>query len=126
MERTWFLKNNYQIKTFFEFVNVEYENDYPSHSFLIYQYRNGNWNWFENADFNNRGIHSFKEIAELLDYQYQNYLKLLKTFAIKGEEIDQILITELEKPKSNIGAKEYLEHVIGKKENKVDERKNNC
>ena len=57
-ERYWFISHNYKVKTIFEMVNLDYDNNYPSHAFLIF-YKENNWCWFENADFNNRGIHSF-------------------------------------------------------------------
>ena len=58
LERDWFLKNGYEIKTIFEMVKLDYDNIYPSHSFLVYK-DNNCWFWFENSDFNNRGIHKF-------------------------------------------------------------------
>lgn len=67
---------------------------------------NNNWNWFENSDFNNRGIHSFNTFDELITYQYNKYLEYLKEFNIKKEEIKKIIIREFEKPKSGITAKE--------------------
>lgn len=110
-ERSWFLSHNYEIKTFFEIVNLDYPNDYPSHSFLAYK-ENDKWYWFENADYNNQGIHSFNSLDELIDFEYQKYLELLHSFNIKEEEIKNIILKEFDKPKSNISFKEYLEHVL--------------
>ncbi|MBR3229484.1 MAG: hypothetical protein IKF91_01500 [Bacilli bacterium] len=111
LERDWFLKNGYEIKTIFEMVKLDYENEYPTHSFLIYK-NNDCWYWFENSDFNNRGIHKFNTLDELLKYQYKKYVKLLKTFNITNDELEKITITEFDKPKEHISAKEYLNHVI--------------
>ena len=110
-ERVWFLENNYEIKTIYEMVLLDYDNDYPSHSFLTYK-ENNNWYWFENADFNNRGIQKFNSFEELINYQYKKYLELLNTFNITDEEIEKIIITEFTIPKENSTAHEYLEHVI--------------
>ena len=33
LERFWFLKNKYEVKTFFEMVNLNYETNYPTHTF---------------------------------------------------------------------------------------------
>lgn len=113
-ERYWFNKNNYEIKTIYEMVNVDYKNDYPTHSFLIYK-ENDTWNWFENSDFNNRGIHTFNSYKELIKYQYNRYLDFLKEFNIKKEEIDKIIMTEFTEPNDNINADEYINHVLSSK-----------
>ena len=110
LERFWFLENGYNIKTIYEMVKLDYDNDYPSHSFLVYQ-DNNYWYWFENADFNNRGIHKFNSLDELLSYQYQKYVDYLKIFNIKDDEIEKIIVTEFDKPKEHISAKDYLNHV---------------
>ncbi|MBR1386564.1 MAG: hypothetical protein IJ568_07010 [Bacilli bacterium] len=118
-ERKWFLKEGYQIKTIYEMVKLDYDNNYPTHTFLIYK-DNEYWCWFENADFNNRGIRKFMTIDELLNYQYKKYLDFLKTFNITSEEIEKIIMTEFDKPKEHINVKEYLEHVINSKEIKFN------
>lgn len=115
LERYWFEKHNYEIKTIFEMVNLDYINTYPTHTFLIYKDENNNWNWFEHSDNKNQGIHKFSSLNELLKYQYNKYIKLLKTFNIKDEEIKKIILTEFEKPISNISAEEYLKFVINSK-----------
>lgn len=111
LERYWFLKNGYEIKTIYEMVKLDYDNIYPTHSFLVYK-DNDYWCWFENADFNNRGIHKFNTLDELLNYQYKKYVDYLKTFGIKNDEIKKIIVTEFDKPKEHISACEYLKYVI--------------
>lgn len=114
-EREWFEKHKYEVKTIFEMVKLEYKNDYPTHSYLVYKDENNKWNWFENADFINRGIHTFNTYEELIEYQYSRYLCSLKTYNIQKEEIEKIVITEFNKPKGNITAEKYLNHVISSK-----------
>ena len=113
-EREWFLKNGYEIKTIYEMVKLDYDNIYPTHSFLVYKYDNY-WYWFENADYNNRGIHRFNTFDELLNYQYKKYIEALKTINITKEELKKIIMTEFDKPSTHISAKEYLNHVINSK-----------
>ena len=110
-ERSWFLEKEYEIKTIYEMVKLDYDNVYPTHSFLVYR-DNNYWYWFENSDFNNRGIHKFNTFLELLDYQYKTYVEFLKTFNITNDELDKIIVTEFDKPKEHISAREYLNHVI--------------
>ena len=111
-ERDWFLKKGYEIKTIYEMVKLDYDNEYPTHSFLVYKDKNDYWYWFENADFDNRGIHKFNSFDELLNYQYKKYVEFLKTFNITDEELEKIIVTEFDKPKEHISAEEYLNHVI--------------
>lgn len=115
-ERDWFLDNKYEIKTIFEMVLLDYDNPYPTHSFLAYKDENGFWCWFENADLNNRGIHKFETFDKLLNYQYNCYVAFLKTYNISSEEISKTVITEFDKPKKHISAKDYLDHVLNSKQ----------
>ncbi len=110
-ERDWFLNNNYEIKTIFEMVKLDYENEYPTHTFLIYK-ENNNWYWFESADSNNRGIHKFNSLEELIKCQYKKYVELLRTLNINDKEINNIIVTEYSKPKEHISTEKYLEHAI--------------
>ena len=113
-ERDWFIKNSYEVKSFFEMVQLDYQNSYPSHSFLVYK-DNNKWCWFENADLINRGIHTFDTLEELLKYQYNKYLELLDSFNISKDEIEKIIIREFDKPESGISADAYLDYVINSK-----------
>ncbi len=120
-ERDWFLKNGYEIKTIYEMVKLDYNNVYPTHSFLAYK-DNDCWFWFENADFDNRGIHKFNTFEELLNYQYEKYVEFLKTFNITNEELERIIVTDFEKPKEHISAEEYLNHVINSRQIKINKK----
>lgn len=117
LERYWFETHNYKVKTIYEMVNLPYENPYPTHSFLIYQ-DNDTWNWFENSDFNNRGIHTKKTEQDLIEYQLNKYKNYLKEFNIKDDEIKNLIIKEFTKPKYHITAEEYINHVTNSKDYK--------
>lgn len=109
-ERIWFFKNGYKIKTYYEMVMLDYVNPYPTHSFLTYN-KDGKWYWFENSDFNNRGIHEFESEDKLLKYQLSTYIKFLKEFQIKEEELKNVKLFLYDKPSKNIPASEYINHV---------------
>lgn len=115
IERSWFLEHGYEIKTIYEMVSLSYENIYPTHTFLIFKDEKGKWNWFENADFQNRGIHTFSTIEELLHKQYACYISLLKTFSIREEEIHYIIMKEYNEPMVNSTVNAYIEHVVNSK-----------
>ena len=87
-------------------------------SLLVFKDKDNTWCWFENSDYQNRGIHVFNTLDELIKHQQEKYIELLKTFEIKDEELKNIILKEYEKPKSNITAKEFIEHVINSKDYK--------
>ena len=111
LERAWFEKNNFEYKTYFEMVNLDYENNYSTHTFLIYREDN-KWYYFENADYDNKGIFEFNTIEELLEFQKEKYIIHLKEENIKDEELDKIIRVEYEKPNNHISASEYIEYVL--------------
>jgi len=113
LERSWFLENNYEIKTVYVMVNLDYENNYPTHSFLTYKNKDNNgWNWFENSDFDNRGIHRFQSFNELIKYRLDKYKSLLKRFNVSEEELSNITMKVFSQPNSNCSVKEYIDFVI--------------
>ena len=118
LERNWFVKHNYKVKTIYVMVNLPYENIYPTHSYLIYQDKDNSWNWFENSDFNNRGIHMKTTEEEIILFQLTKYKEFLKEFDIKDEELEKIIIKVYEKPDYHITAEEYINHVINSKDYK--------
>ncbi len=109
-EREWFTRNGYRVATFFEMVVLPYENIYPTHSFLVYE-KDDKYYHFEYSDFNNRGIHEYGSLEDLLNKQYNSYLKYLDEFNITEEEKSHIILKIFNKPKEHISAKEYLEYV---------------
>ena len=111
LERFWFERNNYEVKTFFEMVKLNYENNYPMHTFLAFK-DGDKWYYFENADNKNRGIHAFSSLDELLKYQYNKYIEYLREFDILDKEIKNIIIKEYFKPKERIGIEEFIEEVL--------------
>ena len=67
LERLWFLNNNYNIKTFFIRFELDYENDLPTHTFLLFE-KNNKWFYFENAFNDYRGIYEFDNIHRALEF----------------------------------------------------------
>ena len=82
-----------------------------SHTFLVYKDKDNTWNWFENADFQNRGIHKFNNLDNVIDYQLTRYKQYLSVFNIKEEELEKIILKEYDKPKVNLTALEFIEYV---------------
>lgn len=120
LQRYWFEANGYEVKTIYEMVALDYNNEYPTHSFLIFKDKDNCFCWFETSDSTNCGIHTFSTLEELLAYQYARYVDRLKTFSISKQELDAIIIREFEKPASHISAREYIDLVVCSKEIIID------
>ena len=114
LERNWFIKHNYEIKTFYIMVEVNYVNNYPTHVFLVFKENNG-WNLFESADYINRGIFKFGSINELIDNQFKKQIQLIKSIDSNFNCLDKIHVYEYNKPKYNINAKEFIDYCINAK-----------
>ena len=111
LERMWFTEHGYDIKTFFIWFDVEEDNNYPSHTFLLY--KNGNkWNWFENAFELRRGIREYDSIEEAIEdvkkYQIEFATKVFKVPEELGKTLNSCEYTGIYKP---CGVEEYLNHV---------------
>lgn len=63
LERDWFSKNNYKFKTLYIMFLFNHENNFPTHSYLVFE-RNNKWYWFEYSDEINAGIHEFDSYGE--------------------------------------------------------------
>lgn len=114
LERDWFQINNYEYKTFFICFLFDYDNTYPTHSYLIYKDKTKNrYYYFEHADSNNKGIFEFDSYEEAIKYQLEKYLKnVRKNNIVNKEELMHLHIYEFDKPKTNINQKEYLNHIL--------------
>ena len=111
-ERFWFQTYKYEFITIFEMVRLDYPNNYPMHTFLVYK-ENGFWYYFEWADFNNQGVFRFKSLNEALDYQFNKYKNTLKNLNIKEEELNKVIRKIYLKPLDKYTAEEYLEFIMG-------------
>ena len=119
LERDWFLKHNYEIKTLFIGFMFDYENSYSVHTYLIYKDKiTSEYCLFEHADYVNRGIHRFKTYKEAVLWQKQ---KQIETNEREGNVINEEIIThihifEYEKPKYGINCDEFINYVLDSNE----------
>lgn len=109
-ERFWFTNHNYEFITIFEMVKLDYPNNYPMHSYLVYK-ENGCYHYFEWADYNLRGIHSFDTFLEAINYQFEHYLKVLDGLNITEEEKQKIIRKSYKKVEGNISILDFLKNV---------------
>lgn len=108
LERDWFTKHNYEIKTIFIWFDINETNNLPTHTFLVYK-ENNKWYWFEKG-----GIGEFSKLEYLLDYVKENHYKHAKNFGATPEIKKQIKFYEYSRPPYNIGVDEYIDFVTTK------------
>ena len=103
--RNWFINNNYEVKAF----NIQ-ANDLinTSHSFVAYKDKisKDKWNWFEIAWKNQRGIHSYNSLKELLINNYKLYMEELKNKEIKT--LEKITLYSFPIPKKHSTINKYI------------------
>ena len=112
LERVWFEKNHYHYHTFFIQFEVNKENNYPTHTFLIYE--DGNFfYWFEHAFEAERGIHKFHSLDEAIEYVKAKQIEYTKLNNIEAsdEDMDCLVVYEYTKPKDHLGVDDYLDFV---------------
>lgn len=115
LERLWFSKHNYNFVTIFIWFSVDYKNNYPTHSFLLFE-ENNKWYWFENAFFDYTGIHEYSSKENALnDIQEKFFNQTLENGWAKPEDRKYVQMNEYSKPKDNLTVQEYLNHVTGNK-----------
>lgn len=112
LERAWFEEHNYIVKTFYIMFVLPYENNYTTHTFLIYE-KDNKYYHFEHADYYNRGIHEFNTLTEALDNEYNYHLNSnKKENSITSSEIKSLHIFEYNKPPFNISFNDFITYII--------------
>ena len=115
LERLWFSKHNYEFKTIFIWFEVDYNNNYPTHSFLLYK-ENNKCYWFENAFFDYQGIHEFNTYEEAIDFIKERHLdNAINNKVAKKEDYDLIKCYEFQGFNKALSVEEYIDHVTNGK-----------
>ena len=114
LERLWFENHNYEIKTFFIWFEIECENNYPTHTFLLYK-KDNKWYWFEHAFEDYRGIHEFISIDEAIEYVISKHLEYAVNNGIAKSEDRKLIVTyEYSKLEKTVNVDDYINHVTNK------------
>ena len=112
LERDWFTKNGYNVKTFFSIFELDYDNPYTTHTFLVYE-DNNKFYLFEHADYENRGIWEFSSYNEAVKAQIKRSVTLnRKNNNLKDDELSSLCVYEYNKPKYNISMNRFIDDVI--------------
>ena len=112
LERLWFENHHFEVKTIFIWFEVDYENDYPTHTFLVYK-NNHKWYWFEHAFEDCWGIHEFESLEETINTVISKQLEYAISIGI-AKESDKKLIKSYEYMKiiEPLTIEEFINHVI--------------
>lgn len=112
LERYWFEKNKYNYKTIFIHFEMEEENEYPSHTFLVFEKEN-KWYWFEHSFLKHRGIHKYEKLNELIEDVKQKQLEIAIEIGVATAE-DYKLIKDYEygTPQYGCDAEEFWKRIV--------------
>ncbi len=112
LERDWFSKKGYEFKTIFIWFLFNKENNYPTHTYLVYK-ENNKWYWFEHANYNNKGIHEFNSLKDAILFQMKKHIEYAsKNNEINEEIINNIHIYEYNNPKYGCNMAEFIKNII--------------
>lgn len=121
LERDWFEKHNYEYKTIFVIFLHNTKYPYVCHSYLIYKDKENNtWNWFEHADYLNRGIHSFDYFEKCVLAQRSAHIEFNKSIGYPMDEniINCLHMYEYQKPNEKCSNSEFFDNIFS--DNSVD------
>ncbi len=119
LERAWFKENNYEFKTIFIWFLFEYENTYPTHSYLIYKDKETHkYCYFEHADYENRGIYRFDSYEEAIRYQMEKHIEYTEKCGniVDNDVMKHLHIYEYDVSKYGISFEEYIDNILDSKE----------
>lgn len=112
LERSWFIKHNYNFKTYYMMFLFNEPNNYSTHTFLVYE-ENNKWYLFEHSDYYDRGIHEFNTLNEALKYKLQKHIEYNRQYnEINQDVISHLHIYEYEKPDYNINFNEFIDNIL--------------
>lgn len=113
LERFWFKEHNYNFKTFFIWFYFEEDNNYGTHTYLVYE-KNNKYYYFEHADYNNKGIYEFDSYKDAIEYQMSKHINFMKQngLPIDEEILKHIQVIEFNIGKYEIDMNEYFENLF--------------
>jgi len=111
LERDWFLKHDYECKTFYIWVELPYNNPYYTHTYLVYKDQD-KWCYFEHPDSEQRGIHEFDSLEEAVEYQKNIHISRNRRRGLTDEELQNLKIYEYSVPKFGCNFYEFIDHIL--------------
>ena len=113
LERDFFKKYNYNFKTFFIWFKCNRQNNYPTHTYLVYQDKSTKeWCWFEHSDYTNKGIHKFKTLHDAINAQKHAHIKYAKSYRKSKTDASKIEILEYDNVTYGCTIDEFMNYVL--------------
>ena len=111
LEKQWFDNHNYEYKTIFIWFYFNKENNFPTHTYLIYK-KNNKFYYFEHSDFNNRGIYEFNSYEEAIEFQKNKHIEYAKSYIkITNFDLEHLKIYEYESV-PNCTAPKFIDNIL--------------
>ena len=109
LERKLFGENNIKNETYF--IYIDDKNNLPSHTFLVYYVDNKVY-WFEHSWFDEKGIHEYNNLNDLLNDVEIKFIKSRENEVPKGLDVH---IYKYNKPNYNISCNEFYNYIFTQK-----------
>lgn len=110
LERVLFETKNINTETFF--IYLDDKKNLPSHTFLVF-YQNNKVFWFEHSWYNEKGIHEYSTLKELLKDVKEKFIKS------RQDEVPintKVYIYKYKKPPYNLTCNEFYDYIFNEKE----------
>lgn len=102
------LLDEFNIKNETYFIYIDDKKKLPSHTFLVF-YMNNKIYWFEHSWFNEKGIHEYNNLNELLNDVETKFIKSREDEVPKDLDV---YIYKYNKPKYNISCDEFYKYIF--------------
>ena len=109
LERKLFEESNIKNETYF--IYIDDKNNLPSHTFLVYYVDNKVY-WFEHSWFDEKGIHEYNNLNDLLNDVEIKFIKSRENEVPKGLDVH---IYKYNKPNYNISCNEFYNYIFTQK-----------
>lgn len=110
IEREWFSKNGYNVKTFWISAYQDgIQNSGFCHTYLMYQ-DNDTWKIFEHSDFSNKGIFTFKSTSDAVKWQAKHQIIFAES-CVKPLKEYVTCIKEYNNPPTHVNMQEFSQFI---------------
>lgn len=109
LERKLFEESNIKNETYF--IYIDDKNNLPSHTFLVYYVDNKVY-WFEHSWFDEKGIHEYNNLNDLLNDVEIKFIKSRENEVPNGLDVH---IYKYNKPNYNISCDEFYNYIFTQK-----------
>ena len=109
LERKLFEESNIKNETYF--IYIDDKNNLPSHTFLVYYIDNKVY-WFEHSWFDEKGIHDYNNLNDLLNDVEIKFIKSRENEVPNGLDVH---IYKYNKPNYNISCDEFYNYIFTQK-----------